>query len=137
MSQPARAQLPYYEEYVEQILRPRVAKIAEEVRATLAEQVWREIVGRLASDQRSGIAPTPEAIEQVRLVLADTLGMRVAAELQVTFGASASAPAAPASPPMARQEPVPPAGGHDVVDRGGFLDNPLARAVGGVRRLAR
>ncbi|MFN0133680.1 MAG: hypothetical protein ACKVW3_14275 [Phycisphaerales bacterium] len=143
MSQPTRAQLPYYEEYVEQILRPRVAKLAEEVRSSLAEQVWREIVARLASDQRSGIPPTPESMEQVRHVLAETLGMRIVADLQVSFGGAAPAAShAPAPTPApatvntaARHDPAAPA--QEVVERGGFLDNPLARAVGGVRRMAR
>jgi hypothetical protein len=106
------SQLPYYREYVEQILRPRVAAMVEELRAGLGEQVWGLLLERMARDQRG--ATDAASLEKLRQTLTETLGLKLAVQLAAEF---AGAPAA----------------GPEVVERS-FPNNPLARAVTGVRR---
>ncbi len=113
------SQLPYYREYVDQILRPRVGRMVDELRANLTEHVWAALVERLAMDQ--GKSPDPQALEKLKAMLTETLGLRLNVQLNAEF---AGAPQAPAQ------------GGPDVVDRV-FPNNPLARAVGGVRAAGR
>ena len=119
-------QLPYYREYVEQILRPRVTRLIDDVRARLTEQVWAEIIERMAEDQKQG-GTDAQSLEKLRALLTDTLGLKVNVQLEAQFG-NAPAPAQPAPAPAA-----PVNNGSDVVDRA-FPNNPLARAVGGMRR---
>ena len=111
-------QLPYYREYVEQILRPRVGKMVEDIRGQLAQSVWDALLQRVAHDQ--GAAPDAPTIERLRSLLTETLGLKLNVQLTAEFAAPAPAPAAA---PQA----------NDVVDRQ-FPNNPLARAVGGVRK---
>lgn len=120
-------QLPYYREYVEQILRPRVSRLIDDVRARLTEQVWAEIVERMAEDQKQGGGTDPQAIEKLRTLLSDTLGLKIAVQLDAQFGA------APAPAQSGTFNANTTANGQDVVDRA-FPNNPLARAVGGMRR---
>jgi hypothetical protein len=121
-------QLPYYREYVEQILRPRVFKLIDEVRSRLTDQVWAEIVERMAEDQKQGSGNDPQSIEKLRSLLAETLGLRIAVQLDAQFTG-----AAPAGQPAAGFGTTSASNGQDVVERA-FPNNPLARAVGGVRR---
>ena len=117
--------LPYYREYVEQILRPRVGRMVDELRANLTEQVWGALLERLAQDQAKGAAPDPQALDKLRAMLTETLGLRLTVQLNAEF-----AGAAPQSNgPQVNNAP-------DVVERT-FPNNPLARAVGGVRAAGR
>jgi hypothetical protein len=119
--------LPYYREYVEQILRPRVGRMVEELRANLTEQVWGALVERLAHDQNKGAAPDPQALDKLKAMLTETLGLRLNVQLNAEFAGAAPQTAAPAAP--VNNAP-------DVVERT-FPNNPLARAVGGVRAAGR
>src|SRR5262245_39022860 len=51
------SQLPYFREYVEQILRPRVVRAIEDVRVDLPSYVWESVLQRLAAEQSPGKAP--------------------------------------------------------------------------------
>jgi hypothetical protein len=117
--------LPYYREYVEQILRPRVGRMVEELRANLTEQVWAVLVDKLAHDQGKGGAPDPQALEKLKAMLTETLGLRLNVQLNAEFtGAAPQTNSAPAN------------NAPEVVERT-FPNNPLARAVGGVRAAGR
>jgi hypothetical protein len=126
-------QLPYYREYVEQILRPRVTRLIDDVRARLTEQVWAEIVERMAEDQKQG-GTDAQSLEKLRALLTDTLGLKVNVQLEAQFGnaQSETPPRQPSRRPRTRRT-SPVNNGSDVVDRA-FPNNPLARAVGGMRR---
>jgi len=124
-------QLPYYREYVEQILRPRVTRLIDDVRARLTEQVWAEIVERMAEDQKQG-GTDAQSLEKLRALLTDTLGLKVNVQLEAQFG-NAQSGNAPAAAQPAPAPAAPANNGQDVVDRA-FPNNPLARAVGGMRR---
>ena len=125
-------QLPYYREYLEQILRPRVGKLIDEVRGRLNDQVWAEIVERMAEDQKPGSASDAQSLEKLRSLLTETLGLRIAVNLDAQFGAPGQPGAQPGGQPAGYQT-TSASNGQEVVERA-FPNNPLARAVGGARR---
>jgi hypothetical protein len=131
--QHAMEHLPYYREYLDQILRPRVVRLVEEVRAQLAAHAWNELLERMAEDQSAGASTDPEAINKMRVLLEQTLGLKVSVQMHAEFsdGPTVRPAPAPAGDPVRRADHV------DVIDRGTFPDNPLARAVGGMRRAGR
>lgn len=131
--QPAMELLPYYREYLDQILRPRVVRLIEEVRANLAAHAWNELLERMAEEQNPGASTDPATIQKMRVLLEQTLGLKVGVHMHAEFsdGPTVRPAAAPAAEPVRRPDQV------EVVDRGAFPDNPLARAVGGMRRPGR
>jgi len=120
-------QIPYYREYLEHILKPRVIRAVEELRQRFTERAWAELVAKMAEDQRPGASADPEALQKLRGMLEQGLRLQLAGALTASFG---GAPVE-ASPNGAEGR-----ANADVVDPA-FPDNPLARAVGGVRRIAR
>ncbi len=126
-------QLPYYREYVEQILRPRVGRMIDELRSQLTEQVWGVLLERMAQDQRPGSPTDAQSIDKLRSLLTETLGLRLNVQLGAEFGTASNGTAAPAHNSGAGN--VNPAA-NNVVERT-FPNNPLARAVGGVRSAGR
>ena len=124
-------QIPYYREYLEHILKPRVIRAVEEIRSKLTERVWNDLVARMAEEQRAGSSEDPEAVGKLRAMIEQGLRLQLATSLTGSFGAApvegtVVQPGAPERPQV------------EVVDQPqGFPDNPLARAVGGVRRVAR
>lgn len=129
--QPRLDHLPYYREYIEHILKPRVVRLVEQVRANLTEQVWADLLERVAEEQQPGAGTDPQTIQHLRTLIQDALRLRITAQIHAEFDGS----------PVAA-EPVGRAAGSEgrdnltVVDRA-FPNNPLARAVGGVRRADR
>jgi len=136
--QPGMDQLPYYQEYIEQILKPRVARVVEDVRANLTEQVWAELLARVAEDQKAGASADPKVVAKLRAMLEQTLKLTIQADLAAEFGGVA-APApetANGHRPGGGGQPNDGREGVDVIDRN-FPNNPLARAVGGMKRVGR
>jgi hypothetical protein len=121
--------LPYYREYVEQILKPRVVKLIDEVRSGLAAHAWHLLLARMAEDQNPGSAADDHALLSIRSMLENTLGLHVGVQMQAEFG-NAAPPVSHQAEQIRRPDQV------DVIERG-FLENPLARAVNGVRRNGR
>jgi hypothetical protein len=123
-------QIPYYREYLDHILKPRVIRALEDIRQRFSERAWAELVAKLAEDQRPGASADPEALQKLRGMLEQGLRLQLNAALSASFGGGPAESIAGGN-----------GSAHDgrvnaeVVD--GFPDNPLARAVGGVRRLAR
>ncbi len=117
--------LPYYREYLDQILRPRVVRLVEEVRANLATHAWNELLERLAEEQSPGASTDIATIQKMRTLLESTLGLKLGVHMHAEFADG------PAAKPVEPRRPE-----IEVIERqgAGFPDNPLARAVGGVRR---
>jgi hypothetical protein len=134
-------QLPYYREYLEHVLKPHVLELVDQVRSSLLEHVWTELVERMAEEQRPGASSDPEAQQQIRSLLQQTLRLQLGAQIVAGFDGALPAeplPAPDAAPdvitrPIPGAEMRPPV---EVVDRG-FPNNPLARAVGGIKRAGR
>lgn len=124
-------QLPYYQEYVEQILKPRVLRLMDDVRGRLTEHAWQDLLVFLAQEQGDS-QPDPETLARLRAMLESALGLQIEVQAAVHCAPGAAAAAGSAR----RVEPGEPRHNVEVVDRS-FPDNPLARAVGSVRRVSR
>ncbi len=140
--QPSLENLPYYREYLDQILKPRVVRLIEEVRSNLAAHAWNELLERLAEDQNPGGSTDSAVIQKTRILLEQTLGLRLGILLDAEFSADQAANRSQTSsmngPDVARRgESGESRPAQEVVERGSFPDNPLARAVGGIRRMGR
>lgn len=132
--QPSMDQLPYFQEYIEQILKPRVARVIEDVRANLTEQVWGELLARVAEDQKPGGSGDPQLVAKMRVMLESTLRLKIQADFAAEFSGAPGHPSPHVvQPPHANGDGRE---GVDVIDRN-FPNNPLARAVGGIKRVGR
>jgi hypothetical protein len=126
---PAFDQIPYYREYLEHILKPRVVRALEEIRQRAGERAWAELVAKMAEEQKAGASADPEALQKLRGMLEQGLRLQINAVISASFGGAPVEGGAPGNGAEGRANA-------EVVEQG-FPDNPLARAVGGVRRIAR
>jgi len=115
--------LPYFEEYLAAVLKPRIERILAQGQDTWNEIVWRAVVHAVTADQPGQRGMSPEAIERL---LRDALGLKIDAKVTTRF----EPPSKPAEPLATRVEP----NGGDVVDRRSE-SNPLVRAIAGPRRV--
>jgi hypothetical protein len=133
--------LPYYREYLDQILKPRVVRLIDEVRSNLASHAWNELLERLAEEQNPGASTDSAIIQKTRHLLEQTLGLRMGVLLDAEFAGEAANKSQQSSMNGSESPRRADTGEHrpqsEVVERGNFPDNPLARAMGGVRRIGR
>ena len=73
--------LPYFREYLDAVLRPRVERALTDIRAQLSESVLNEVV-RIISREQSGDVSD----EAVRTLLEQKLGLRLRVEAVAVFG---------------------------------------------------
>ena len=59
----------------------------DEVRARLTDQVWAEIIERMAEEQKPG-GTDAQSLEKLRALLSDTLGLKIAVQLDAQFAGS-------------------------------------------------
>jgi hypothetical protein len=131
--------LPYWDEYLATILRPRVERIAQGL-ASKVEKSAMDALARRIADEQPNFPGGPDAIEQV---LRDTLGLRFQVTLEPIFGVHGEEVAVDDGEGFLDEDLssaqagdiVDPTSGdviqdhESVVERRPF-DNPLARAVG-------
>ena len=77
--------LPYLDEYLSAVLRPRVERAIEELRASLADAAWAELVRLIAQEQRGDVSE-----EAVRTLLTETLGLEMNVDVSATFNGEAA-----------------------------------------------
>lgn len=131
--------LPYWDEYLATILRPRVERIAQGLAAKVEHSAM-DALARRISEEQPNFPGGPEAIEQI---LRDTLGLRFKVTLQPVFGNQEGEAAVHHGGEFPVAEGVTPEDpdaegvlGGDVLDSDDLIvkrrafDNPLARAVG-------
>jgi hypothetical protein len=131
--------LPYWDEYLATILRPRVERIAQGLASKVEKSAMDALARRIAEEQPN-FPGGPDAIEQV---LRDTLGLRFQVTLEPIFGDHRGEAAVNDGEGFlgedvnlaADDEIIDPAvgdviDGHDSVIQRRPFDNPLARAVG-------
>jgi len=139
---PSAAALPYWSEYLQQVLRPRVESVLREHMGTWNDLVWDVVARAVVEDQDGSHKMTAE---QIRSLLQDQLGMQLEVDVSVRFGGgSATGGASPgagaAAAPEAGASRVEAGGHRDVIDPGEHdvrrrvNISPLAKAVGGMRR---
>lgn len=132
------AGLPYFDDYLREVLRPRVERIIQRDQASWQEMVWQTVVQQILDEQPQGSHLDTSTVDRI---LREVLGLRIDAIVSASFetptsggGAASSAQhadrqnASPLAPPngQAGQDAV-------VIDRRGE-GNPLLRAVVGPRR---
>lgn len=137
-------QLPYFRDYVEQILRPRVVRLVEEVRAGLDERVWNDLLTKMAEDQQPGSSSDPATLAGLKQMLQGTLGMSVSVNLQAEFdgqsvnsgGGSSSGGASGGGQASGTVHGEVVGDGRQNVDvvNHKIPDNPLVRSVLGIRK---
>ena len=90
--------LPYFQDYLKDVLRPRIERALEAVDKALTDAAWRHIISAVASEQG-----TPEvAAALLRPLLESKLGLRLEARLSARFAdGSNAAEQAPTSTPAA------------------------------------
>ena len=113
--------LPYFSEYLDTVLRPRVERALTEVRAQLSESALNEVV-RIISEEQSGDMPDAA----VRTLLEQTLGLRVRVEAVAVF---ANEPGERAEIDTADESKVGSVEQVEVRRRGGPGGRPLINAV--------
>jgi hypothetical protein len=95
--------LPYAQEYIRDILRPRVERAIQLVDRSMTESVWQHVVRILAADQPTGDAQSPAII---RKLLEESLGLRMAANVNVSFEPGAEPPSEPRPQVQIRSMPL-------------------------------
>lgn len=133
---PSAAALPYWSDYLKQVLRPRVEAVLQEHMGSWNDVVWEVVSRAVAEDQDGGQKMSPE---QIRHLLQEQLGMQLEVDVGVRFGAHAAGASGPAGatradPAAARDVIDPPADSNNVDVRRRVNISPLAKAVGGGRR---
>ena len=117
--------LPYFQDYLQNVLRPKVERSIESLDRLLTEAAWRHIVASVASEQHGA----PEgAASAIRPLLEQKLGLRISVKLDSQFGASV-----PTSASVDLGEGVSRTPGQEGVDvmtvRRRPINNPIANAV--------
>jgi hypothetical protein len=74
--------LPYWGEYLRQVLRPKVEQTLEEQAENWNEMVW-NLVAKTIADQQPGGAPA--SLEQISTLLRDELGLRLQVSVSAEF----------------------------------------------------
>lgn len=88
----AFSDLPYLDEYMREILRPRTERTLQAITSALHESVWQHLVRLLAAEQPAATDATPVMI---RKMLEEQLGLRIDVSLNATFAGRADAAAPP------------------------------------------
>lgn len=74
--------LPYWGEYLRQVLRPKVEQMLEEHAENWNEMVW-DFMAQTIADQQPGGAPA--SLEQISALLRDELGLRLQVSVSAEF----------------------------------------------------
>lgn len=120
----AMSDIPFYREYLRDVVKPRVEHALRLIESNLSENVWRAVVATLAADQTDGVDPAA-----LRALVQDQLGLKLEARLTAEFTNILPQPAA--VPAAADGEAGQPADAPEVITakRRAVTSNPLAQAV--------
>lgn len=136
----SRPPLPYWDEYLATVLRPRVEKIAQGL-ASKVEKSAMDALSRRIAEEQPNFPGGADAIEQI---LRDTLGLRFHVTLEPVFGNGGGEGAVDDGDAFPDRSVSDANTGRDLLNEDGVeviegadsvvqrrpFDNPLARAVG-------
>lgn len=131
--------LPYFQDYLQNVLRPRVERAIETVTKQLTETAWKQVIADVAAADELGKSEIATAL--LRPLIENKLGLRMETKLASQFGAAKPVIKAPGPAPVDLESDtgvtrVP--GGPDVVTvRRQPVINPLANAVVNSRTVGR
>lgn len=117
--------LPYMEEYLRQVLRPRVEAAIRSIEESLPETVWRQLVNAVGGE---AAAANPATQAMIRSLVADRLGLQLETSIISAFGPG-KPPARATAAPAAASTPGPAVTGQVVTRRPPGISSPLASAV--------
>lgn len=92
---PAFDELPYLDEYLQEVLRPRVERVLQSAQRSITESLWRQIIKILAAEQPTPGENTPAVL---RHLLEQRLGLKLQATLSHSFESARPARAEPRLP---------------------------------------
>ncbi len=122
--------LPYFDEYLTAVLKPRVERILAREQDEWNHLVWKALIKTILAEQRPGSPITAENLERL---LRENLGLEIQARVETSFAGE------PGADPASYAQGAPPAQGadarhesDDVITRRQM--SPLVRAVAGPRR---
>src|SRR5882724_4670907 len=125
--------LPYFQDYLQNVLRPRMEQALESVSRSLTETAWRQVLAEVAAADGQGKS---EIAATLRPLLESKLGLRIETKLGSQFGVPK--PKAPSAIDLESDTGVTRVAGADVVTvRRPPVVNPLANAVANSRHLGR
>lgn len=103
---PSLDDLPYLDEYLNSLLRPRVERAVQAIDRSLTESVWRQVLKTIAAEQPGW---TEAHVAGLRALVEGRLGLRLAGRLEWSFAkAEPEAPRVEVKPEPARAEPQAP-----------------------------
>jgi hypothetical protein len=118
----AGTDLPYFREYLAQVLRPRIDSLIQDLNERLGEVAWRELLEAVSRDQSM-----PVDVASLRSLMEEQLGLRLDAQVRGMFAGSAQPGSALPEPRVVNGvEPVEDAA---ATKRRAMTSNPLANAV--------
>lgn len=125
--------LPYFQDYLREVLKPKIERAIDSVTRSLSETAWRQVVAMVAADQQGA----PEiAGALIRPLLEGKLGLKLETKLDAHFGSTPVAKPTSTAPAGVQldndndADGVTRAGGADVMTvRRRPVTNPLANAV--------
>lgn len=134
--------LPYFQDYLQNVLRPRVERAIETVNKSLTEAAWRQVIAEVAAEQPG---TTEAATALLRPLLESKLGLKIEARLASQFGAAkpVKAPGSTLASPIDLESDSGvtrvggPAGADVITVRRQPVSNPLANAVVNSRSVGR
>lgn len=104
-SPPSLDDLPYLDEYLGTLLRPRVERAVQAIDRTLTESIWRQVLKTIAAEQPGW---TDAHAAGLRALIEGRLGLRLTGRLEWAFAKSEpEAPRVEIKPEPARVEPQP------------------------------
>ncbi len=122
--------LPYFDEYLTAVLKPRVERILAREQDEWNHLVWKALIKTILAEQRPGSPITAENLERL---LRDNLGLQIQARVETSFaGEPAGDGQSYAQPQGAAQGNDSRPESDDVITRRQM--SPLVRAVAGPRR---
>lgn len=133
------AGLPYFDDYLREVLRPRVERIIQRDQASWQDMVWQAVVQQVLAEQPAGSHLDAATIDRI---LRDILGLHIDASISASFQGPGSGGAAVRTSDMSDRAGLTPVAGapmNGAVDDAVVMDrrgeaNPLLRAVVGPRR---
>ncbi len=134
--------LPYFQDYLQNVLRPRVERAIESVTKSLTETAWKQVLADVAAADEPGKSEIATAL--LRPLIENKLGLRMETKLASQFGAAkppVKAPAGPSAIDLESDSGVTRVGGPNGADvvtvRRQPVVNPLANAVVNSRTVGR
>lgn len=86
-------EIPYFEEYFQQVLRPRVERAVAATQQAMQDAVWAHVLRLVAAEGRRGGDTSPEGLQSLRMLLEQRCGLRLTVGVHAAWGGVGGKPA--------------------------------------------